>query len=285
MGAQRSPHRLSSAEATFDRKLPALHLRRGPGSIYRRVKSLQFLLTRDRTAVLRFLWARYPLALSMGQRFDLVRRFVRITNDARTYHTQAEMLQVVDHIFRRAKRPDLTILEAGCGKGGSTAKLSLAVRHAGGRLLVFDSFKGIPANDERHTNLYGKPVRFREGAFRGRLREVQRLVERLGAPEVCSWHKGWFTDTMATLTVPLDVVLLDVDLEASTRTCLRHLVPRLRSGGVLLTQDGHLRAIAELLGNGSFWRNEVGVGPPQISGLGRRKLLELHFGETGRGLA
>jgi hypothetical protein len=83
--------------------------------------------------------------------------------------------------------------------------------------------------------------------------------------------------------MPLDVVLLDVDLEASTRTCLVHLVPRLRSGAVVLTQDGHLRAIIELLTSHSFWRNEVGVEPPQIHGLGHRKLLELRFGETDHG--
>jgi O-methyltransferase len=246
------------------------------------VKSLQFLVTRDRAAVLRFLAARYPLPLSLADRLLLVRQFIRITDRARTYHTQAEMLQVVDHVFRRADRPGLTVLEAGCGKGGSTAKLSLAVRRAGGRLLVFDSFKGIPANDERHTNLYGKPVEFREGAFRGRLREVQRVVARLGAPEVCAWHKGWFADTMAGLTTPLDVVLLDVDLVASTRTCLVNLVPRLRPGGVVLTQDGHLRAVTDLLGNPTFWRDEIGVEPPEIRGIGERKLLELSFPAAGR---
>ena len=254
-----------------------MRLRRGPGSVYRRVKSIQFLLTRDRAAVLAFLRARYPIALPLGARLDLVRRFVRITDQVRTYHTQAEMLAVADRIFRRAGRGDLTVLEAGCGKGGSTAKLSLAVRAAGGRLLAFDSFKGIPANDERHTNLDGRPTRFFAGAFRGRLREVQRVVERHGAPEVCRWHKGWFADTMARLAVPLDVVFLDVDLEASIRTCLVRLVPLLRPGGVVLTQDGHLRAVSDLLGRASFWRDEVGVAPPAVAGLGRRKLLEMHF--------
>ncbi len=87
----------------------------------------------------------------MSQRLNLVRRLVRITNEARAYPTQAEMLQVLDHLLRRADRPHLTVLEGGCGKGGSTAKLSLAVRRAGGQLPVFDSLKGIPADDERHS--------------------------------------------------------------------------------------------------------------------------------------
>lgn len=250
-------------------------MRRGTGSLYRRAQSVRFLLGRDRAAVLAFLCARYPLPLPLGQRVRLVARFLTTTNHVRTYHTQAEMLRVADRILWLAGRPGLTVVEAGSGKGGSTAKLSLVTRLAGGRLLVFDSFRGIPPNDERHRNLWGRPVEFRAGAFRGRLPSVRRTVARFGAPEVCEFRKGWFADTIPRLDAPLDVVLLDVDLLESTRTCLVHLVPRLRPGGVLFTQDGHLRAVVDLLADAGFWRDEVGVAPPRIAGLGRRKLLEI----------
>jgi hypothetical protein len=70
-------------------------------------------------------------------------------------------------------------------------------------------------------------------------------------------------------------VLLDVDLAASTRECVRWLYPRIRPGGVLLSQDGHLRATIELLADARFWRDEVGVPPPAIHGLGTVKLLEI----------
>lgn len=250
-------------------------MRRGTGSPYRRLKSIQFLLTRDRSAVLAFLRARYPVELPLWRRLDLVRRYVRTTNHVRTYHSQAEMLAVTDRILALAGRQGLTVVEAGAGKGGSTAKLSLATTLAGGRLLVFDSFRGIPANDEKHTNLYGRPVEFRVGAFRGRLPSVQRTVARYGAIDVCEFHKGWFADTLARFDRPVDVVLLDVDLLASTRTCITRLFPHVRPGGSLFTQDGHLEAIVALLRDRRFWIDEVGVPPPLIEGLGRRKLLEI----------
>ncbi len=253
-------------------------MRRGTGSLYRRAQSVRFLVGRDRAAVLAFLRARYPLPLSLGQRVRLVARFLATTNHVRTYHTQAEMLRVADRILRLAGRPGLTVVEAGSGKGGGTAKLSLITRLAGGRLLIFDSFRGIPLNHERHQNLWGRPVEFRAGAFRGRLPSVRRTVARFGAPEVCEFHKGWFADTMPRLDTPVDVALLDVDLLASTRTCLVHLVPRLRSGGTIFTQDGHLRAVVDLLADTRFWREEVGVAPPRIAGLGHRKLLEIRAG-------
>ena len=69
--------------------------------------------------------------------------------------------------------------------------------------------------------------------------------------------------------------LLDVDLLASTHTCLVHLVPRMRPGGVIFTQDGHIRAIAALLADAHFWRQEVGIAPPAIVGVGERKFLAI----------
>jgi len=250
-------------------------VRRGRGTLYRRLQSLRFLVDRDRAAVLRFLRGSDAIHLSLAQRLRLVARFVRITNQLRAYHTQTEMLAVAEAILARAGRPGLTVVECGAGKGASTAKLSLATRLAGGRLIVFDSFRGLPENDERHEHLDGRRVAFRPGAFHGRLREVQRAVAAFGAPEVVEYRKGWFAETLPGFTEPVDVVLLDVDLLSSTRTCLVHLAPRLRPGGVIFTQDGHLRAIAALLADPAFWRDEVGVAPPHIPLVGREKFLAI----------
>ena len=52
-------------------------------------------------------------------------------------------------------------------------------------------------------------------------------------------------------------------------------MPRLRPGGVIFSQDGHLHAIVSLLADPAFWRSEVGVEPPRIRGLGRDKLLAI----------
>lgn len=253
-------------------------MRRGPGTFYRRLRSVGYALTRDRRAILRFLAERHPAPLPLRTRFELVRRFFETTNQVRAYHSQAEMLEVATAILRLAGRPGLTVVEAGTGKGASTAKLSLATRLAGGRLLVFDSFRGIPENDEQHEHLDGRRIVFRAGAFTGRLASVQRTVERFGAIEVCQFHKGLFEETMPRLDPDLriDVALLDVDLLSSTRTCLKALHPRLRPGGVIFSTDGHLKAIVQLLGDRGFWRDEVGApGAPPIPGLGRDKLLAI----------
>lgn len=248
--------------------------RRGPGTIYRRLKSLQYLIGRDRAAVLSFLRASHP-TVSRRDRWKLIERFVHITNQVRAYHTQTEILAVAERILRLKGRAGLTVVEAGAGKGASTAKLSLVARAAGARLIVFDSFRGLPPNEEVHRNLDGREVRFRAGAFTGRLAQVERTVRELGAIEVCEFRKGWFEDTLPLFEGAVDVALLDVDLLSSTRTCLKYLAPRLREGGAIFSQDGHLEAIVDLLRDADFWRSEVSIEPPKIAGLGINKFLEI----------
>jgi len=260
---------LTPRPGTWDR----LFRRRGPGTLYRRLKSIEYLFGRDRREVIDFLAGAEPAALSRPARAALIARYVGITNRVRGYHTLGDMLAVAREVLARAGRPGLTVVEAGCAKGSSTAKLSLAARAAGARLLVYDSFAGVPANAEQHTSMDGRPVVFRAGAFRGRIAEVRRTLEQLGAAEVCELHRGWFADTLPSLDRPVDVALLDVDLLESTRTCVRAIMPHLRADGVLFSLDGQLRATHELFASESFWRDEVGVTPPRIDGLGHAKLL------------
>jgi len=249
-------------------------VKRGPGSLYRSFKSLEYLATRDRRAALELALARDLPGVSIGARLGLIRRFVRATNAVRGYHTLTEMLRIARAILARAGRNPV-VLEAGCGYGASTAKLSLAVQLARGSLIACDSFQGIPENAERHELLDGRKTEFRPGAFRGNLASVRRTVETWGALDVCRFEKGWFEDVLPRLDVDLDVVVLDVDLAESTRTCVKELWPRLRSDGILFSLDGQLRATHELLADAGFWRDEVGCEPPVVEGLGSSKILTL----------
>ena len=128
-------------------------MKRGPGTFYRRLKSLEYLATRDRRAAMTFLNARDLPKIPLAKRVWLLRRFVAVTNAVRGYHTLAEILTIARAIL---ERPRPVVLEAGCGYGASTAKLSLATRLAAHRLQdtrwteqrhqgVHDSGRGLPS--------------------------------------------------------------------------------------------------------------------------------------------
>jgi O-methyltransferase len=213
--------------------------------------------------------------LDYGRRGALVGRLLDVHANIPCAHTHEEMGRIVREVFAIPDDRPGCIVEAGCFKGGSTAKLSIAAAEVGRRLVVFDSFEGIPENDEPHdTTIFGDEARFAAGAYAGRLSEVMDNVSRWGELDVCEMKAGWFEDTMPSFTDPVAVGFMDVDLASSTRTCLRHLYPRLVPGGVLFSHDGHLPLCIEVFRDEHLWK-QIGGPPPVITGLGTEKLVSI----------
>jgi O-methyltransferase len=237
---------------------------------------------------LRFLrrWRDYPfivsflfdskLHASFRERFDLVRRSYLISFRVPCPHTQVEVLSYVRTILSLPPETKGVLVEAGCFKGGSTAKFSLAADLVGRELVVFDSFRGIPPNEEKmDKDIYGRPAGFPEGIFCGALDEVRANVTRYGKIDRCRFIEGWFDDTMPHFHEPIAAAYIDVDLVLSTKTCLKYLFPLLQPGGVLYSQDGHLPLVIAALDDDNFWQNEVGCKKPRMEGLGTKKLVQI----------
>src|SRR6202789_235923 len=125
------------------------------------------------------------------------------------------------------------VIECGTWKGGSAVNLSLACRIVGRKLRIFDSFEGLPAGDEldREAKLY------KGGDWAGTLDEVRANIGRYGAPECCEYVRGWFRDTLPKLSSPVVLAFLDVDLEASLDTCVRHIYPNLTPAGHIFIDE------------------------------------------------
>jgi len=175
------------------------------------------------------------------------------------------MISFIKTILSVPKHIDGCIVEAGSYKGGSAAKFSIAAKIANKRLILFDSFEGLPENNELMTT----------GAWCGTLDEVKRNISKFGELDICELIKGWFDDTMPKFSKPIVAIYLDVDLASSTRTCLKYLYPLLVPGGVLYSQDGHLPLVVDVYKDDEFWNKEVGYPKPHIEGLGKQKLFKI----------
>ena len=112
-------------------------------------------------------------------------------------HSQIEMLRVAEAILRFPTGVPGSVVEAGAFKGASTAKISLVAARVGRPMIIFDSFQGMPPNEEGpQLDFYGKVETFSAGTYSGSLAEVKNAVSRYGAIESCRFIAGWFDDTM-----------------------------------------------------------------------------------------
>jgi len=230
---------------------------------------------KDIVAGLRFLCNRC-LTVSIHQRLGILRQLIKTSSSIDSPHTQEEILDYITTILLLRRDGRGGVVEAGCYKGSSTAKFSLAADIAGRELVVFDSFEGLPENEEpNQTTLDGFVVHTEKGTYCGSLDEVKSNVSKYGKIGSCRFIAGWFDDTMPKFREPISAAYLDVDVADSTRDCLKYLYPLLQPGGVLYSQDGHLPLVRAVFDDDIFWLNEIGVAKPPILGLGERKLIKI----------
>lgn len=208
----------------------------------------------------------------MIDRDELVRRMTP-RPPGRVLHTLDQLLVFADAILER--QPEGVLVEAGCYRGVSTARLSHLADMLDTQLVVFDSFRGLPANEEPHErSITGRDVRdwFRGGELAATLDEARATVAEYGVAGRVTWVAGWFDDTLPTFSEPLAGAYLDVDLAASTRSCLNHLWPLLTDRGVVVSQDGHLPLVVAAI---RTWLDRAEPRPSGVEGLGVRQMVRI----------
>ena len=186
------------------------------------------------------------------------------------------MISLAEAILRTPPERDGVLVEAGCFRGGSTAKLSVVAKIVNRRLMVFDSFQGLPhATGPHDRNIFGGNAAMQAGDYSGQLEEVKRNVDQYGEIEVCQFFRGWFEETMPQFQAQVAGAFVDVDLASSTRTCLQHLYPKLSVGGFIFSHDGHLPLCIQVFEDADFWGQVAGEHSPVIEGLGQKKLIRI----------
>jgi len=161
------------------------------------------------------------------------------------------------------------VVECGCYKGGSTANLSLICAATGRRLVVFDSFRGLPEprpGDAQHTVLERHEIHsYSEGNWSGSLEEVRKNVARCGRLSVCEFRPGYFEQTLPGFTERVVFVFADADLRDSVKTCIQYLWPLLEGNCRIYTHEAQHQEVVQLFFDAAIWN---GQKPPGLVGAG-----------------
>ena len=131
------------------------------------------------------------------------------------------------------------VIECGVFQGATSVLMAklLDIRQSDKRLLLFDSFKGLPAPDRQ----LDASLRFQQGAWAASRQQVEALLTQHGVQQRCALFEGWFSATLPTLdaTQKFCFAYVDADLHASTVDCLQHLWPRMETNAVAVFDDYH----------------------------------------------
>lgn len=162
------------------------------------------------------------------------------------------------------------VIECGVWKGASSASLSLVCSIVGRRLLVCDSFEGLPDDGGKlhvapHFGVYGY---YKRGMFCGSLDEVRENIRKFGDLQVCDFIPGFFSESLELLSQSIAFAFLDVDLVSSMRDCLRYIWPLLVEGGAVYTDDAGDMDVVRVFFDGAWWQQELHCSAPGYIGSG-----------------
>jgi O-methyltransferase len=218
------------------------------------------------------------LVPSLPEQRELTRRLALISKNVQCAHNSSHVMSFIIEILSIPPETEGCIVEAGCFKGGSAAKFSIFTKKVGRQFVLFDSFEGLPENQEEHAeSVQGHSIKdwFRQGNFAGTLDEVRHNVTTYGEIDGCEFIKGWFDDTLPQFNRPVVAAYLDVDLASSTRTCLKYLYPLMVPGGAIYSQDGDFPLVIDVFNDEQFWLQEVGSPKPEIESLVNNKIIRV----------
>jgi len=200
--------------------------------------------------------------MPIADRLKLIGRFLKIDWNVMHAHRPMEITIICRTISEHGQAgKDEIFIEAGCWKGGSSAKFSIICKIFGYKLHIYDSFEGIEEMSPDQI----------DGAtdYSGMFSETKELVEynlrTYGEASVCSLHKGWFIKTLASKPVrkPIMVVYIDCDFPKGTEEVLKGTLLSLLPDGVIFSQDYFIKPVRRLLHNPETWQR-FGRAMPDI---------------------
>ena len=182
----------------------------------------------------------------------------------KTYTSYKTHLVMALKIFETPPETEGFILECGTFKGGCAANLSLVAKMTNRKLLVYDSFEGLPEiiQADREGKNYNK------GDFLGSLDEVQNNISKYGKIDTVEFVKGWFENTLPNLNNKILLAFIDVDLEASLDVCIKNIWPNLIEKGYVFMDEVVGTDYLALFYSERFWKDNFNRHPPGLIGAG-----------------
>lgn len=226
--------------------------------------------------------------LTKKDRINILQSFLKILTEVESGCSLESLITLAKHLLNLKKKSthdeERYIVECGCFKGASTSALSIICDLIGRKIIVYDSFKGLPKTDVEvktfytHLNNYGT---YKEGMFRSSLVEFKSNIIKYGKHSSCIIREGYFEEILKLHSEKLDFIFLDVDLISSTKSCIKHLWPYLNNDCKIFTDDSCDLEVVKIWFDNNWWTQELNQLAPGYIGSGCGLPLGAKFSSLG----
>lgn len=191
-------------------------------------------------------------------------------DSATSLEAQITLIKEVLNIKKKIKNK--FIVECGCYKGSSTIALSIAAKIIGAKLIIYDSFKGLPTSEKQlgkriypHLNIYGY---YRAGMYAGTLDEVKKNINLFGELDICIFRAGLFSKSLKKHKEKIQLCFIDVDLSSSTQDCIKYLWKKLDDNSYFYSDDACDLKVVSIWFDKDWWKKNLNLKPPGYVGSG-----------------
>lgn len=216
------------------------------------------------------------------QKFGLILKFRRTLKKVETLSEWIEHLEMAAEILKIPPSVSGDVIECGCYKGGSTINLSLVCSIVGRKLIVCDSFQGLPQVSEAEKIHYSVHKdhydHYEKGKFLASLDEVKENLKKYGRLEICEFVVGYFEDTLQSIDGEYVMGFLDIDLVQSLKPCLKAIWPRLQQNCKIYVHEAKDLELVSLFFDTAWWKKNFRSKPPGFIGAGTGLPLEIRKG-------
>ncbi len=205
-------------------------------------------------------------------KISLVRKFRRSHRKLGTQSQWQEHLELAASLLRISPTVKGDVIECGCFKGGSSVNLSIVCSLVGRRLVICDSFEGLPeptTEDRTQYSLFADHYDvYERGLFCAPLEEVKANLARFGRLDVCEFVVGYFDTSMVDLGRTYALAFFDADLVESLKPCLKEIWPHLQEGCRMYVHEARSMSLVSLFFDRQWWNENLMTNPPGLVGAG-----------------
>lgn len=183
------------------------------------------------------------------------------------------------------KKNPSAIVECGTFEGSTSIVLSIAAEITNRKLIIYDSFSGLPNSEKKlgkrlypHLNFTGF---YKKSMYACSLEKVQNNIKLFGEIGVCSFRKGFFKNTLPKHKEKIDFLFLDVDLCSSTKECLKYLWKHLNNNRLVFTDDACDMKVVKIWFDEKWWKKNFNSPAPGYIGSGCGIITQAKYSSLG----